>query len=170
MRACACVWARGTVRRTVRSPGSFFPSGSNPYDFRYIDRRYIRPTGKRVKPSDRTTRSGRATQPLGCPHSYQPFERCANGLNLIPIDRASEQRADVCQQHLIVWRRHSSAVEQLFRKSLALCAVLQAWRADTNRHTYQLFVFGGARLGSTLRAAGVQTDPDYSKSSHKTVC
>jgi hypothetical protein len=31
-------------------------------------------------------------------------------------------------------------VEQLFRKSLALCAVLQAWQVDTNGHTYQLFV------------------------------
>jgi len=28
---------------------------------------------------------------------------------------------------------------------------------------------GDARLGSTLRAASVQTDPDYPKSSHKSV-
>jgi hypothetical protein len=60
-------------------------------------------------------------------------------------------------------RRHSSAVEQVFRKSLALCAVLQAWRADTNGHTYQLFVSRGARPGSTLRPTSVRADPDYPK-------
>jgi hypothetical protein len=48
-------------------------------------------------------------------------------------------------------RRHSSAVEQLFRKSLAVCAVLQAWEPDTNGHTYQLFVSRGIRPGSPLR-------------------
>ena len=39
--------------------------------------------------------------------------------------------------------RHSSAVEQLFRKSPPVCAVLQAWKPDTNGHTYQLFVSRG---------------------------
>jgi hypothetical protein len=52
-------------------------------------------------------------------------------------------------------RRHSSAVEQLFRKSLALCAVLQARVADTNGHTYQLFVSRGcpSRIAATARFA-----------------
>ena len=35
--------------------------------------------------------------------------------------------------------RHSSVVEQLFRKSPALCAVLSRVGPDTNGHTYQLF-------------------------------
>jgi len=56
-------------------------------------------------------------------------------------------------------RRHSSAVEQLFRKSLALCAVLQAWRADTNGHTYQLFDSRGARPGSPLRPDSASSRP-----------
>jgi hypothetical protein len=69
-----------------------------------------------------------------------------------------------------VRRRHSSAVEQLFRKSLALCAVLPRVEARYKRAHLSAIRFEGlARLGSTLRAASVQTDPDYPKSSHKTV-
>ena len=41
--------------------------------------------------------------------------------------------------------------------------MLQAWGVDTNGHTYQLFVWRGARLRSTLRAESIQTDPEYPK-------
>jgi hypothetical protein len=79
-------------------------------------------------------------------YSYQLFERCANDLSVIDADRASPRTAAVLKQtYMIVRRRHSSVVEQLFRKSLAVCAVLQAWRADTNGHTYQLFRFRGCQ-------------------------
>src|SRR5438093_9256228 len=72
--------------------------------------------------------------------------------------------ADVFRQSAILdRRRHSSAVEQLFRKSLAVCAVLQAWRADTNGHTYQLFDSGPPCLRSTLGADLVETDPDHAR-------
>src|ERR1019366_4182538 len=60
-----------------------------------------------------------------CPNSYQLFKRCASHLSSIPIDRARERRAAACEYRLfLIRRRHSSAVEQLFRKSRALCAVL----------------------------------------------
>jgi hypothetical protein len=63
------------------------------------------------------------------------------------------RRAAVQSHHLYSPSgRHSSAVEQLFRKSLAVCAVLQAWRADTNGHTYQLFASRGSP--SRIDAAG----------------
>ena len=38
-------------------------------------------------------------------------------------------------------------------------ARIQAWRADTNGHTYQLSDFGLARPGLTPRVAGVQPNP-----------
>jgi hypothetical protein len=66
-----------------------------------------------------------------------------------------------------VRRRHSSAVEQLFRKSLTVCAVLQAWQPDTNGHTYQLFDSRGFRLGSPLGPVFLRADPKHPKSSHK---
>src|SRR5947208_13690028 len=75
--------------------------------------------------------------------SYELFERCASILNGAPITFSQLRTADVFRESAILdRRRHSSAVEQLFRKSLALFAVLQAWKADTNRHTYQLFAHG----------------------------
>jgi hypothetical protein len=36
--------------------------------------------------------------------------------------------------------------------SLAVCAVLQAWKADTNGHTYQLFVLRGMPPGIAATA------------------
>jgi hypothetical protein len=65
--------------------------------------------------------------------------------------------------------RHSSAVEQLFRKSLALCAVLQAWGPDTNGHSYQLFVSRGCPSRIVATARFPQGRPKHSKSSHKSV-
>jgi hypothetical protein len=54
-------------------------------------------------------------------YSYQLFERCAGRPSLTPIDRARERRAIVREQHLYFdRRRHSSAVEQLFRKQQVL--------------------------------------------------
>jgi hypothetical protein len=59
--------------------------------------------------------------------------------------RVLSRIADVQTHRLfLASRRHSSAVEQLFRKSPPVCAVLQAWRVDTNGHTYQLFVSRGS--------------------------
>src|SRR5712691_5359813 len=95
-----------------------------------------------------------ATSPRrhGRSNSYQLFERCATAVSTILRTFGLVRIAVVLGQHLYSPSgRHSSAVEQLFRKSPALCAVLQAWRADTNGHTYQLFVSRDARLGSSLR-------------------
>jgi len=103
-------------------------------------------------------------------HSHQPVERCAkqwSGPQLCSV--SVEQLISELVTYTLAPGRHSSAVEQLFRKPMALCAVLPEWRAYTNGHTYQLFVSRDARLGSTLRAAGVETDPGHLESSHESV-
>ena len=89
---------------------------------------------RRIQPSETENPSPRDT--FGCCagrigdlSSFLACVRTAAALRASPI--------------LALRRRHSSAVEQLFRKSPALCAVLQAWEPDTNGHTYQLFISRG---------------------------
>ena len=54
-------------------------------------------------------------------YSYQLFARCAIDLSVIDADRASPRTSAVLKQHLYSpSRRHSSAVEQLFRKQQVL--------------------------------------------------
>src|SRR5207249_9540949 len=53
--------------------------------------------------------------------SYQLFERCASILNGAPITFSQLRTADVFRESAILdRRRHSSAVEQLFRKQQVL--------------------------------------------------
>jgi hypothetical protein len=66
-------------------------------------------------------------------------------------------------------RRHSSAVEQLFRKSPPVCAVLPCLESRYKRAHLSAIRSRGARPGSALRAASAKSDPGHPKSSHDCV-
>jgi hypothetical protein len=55
------------------------------------------------------------------------------------------------------------------RKSLAVCAVLQAWWADTNGHTDQLFVSRGCPSRNDAAGLASKPKPDYPESSRSGV-
>src|SRR5664280_338890 len=90
--------------------------------------RLMRNQGLALEPSDPEGGGRSRTNVLvsvwistSCPNSHQLFKRCASHLNSIPIDRARERRAAACEHRLfLIRRRHSSAVEQLFRKQQVL--------------------------------------------------
>jgi hypothetical protein len=63
-----------------------------------------------------------------------------------------------------VRRRHSSVVEQLFPKSPAPCAVLPCLAGLYKpAHLSAIRFLGFVRIGSTLTAPSVQSDPRYPK-------
>jgi hypothetical protein len=86
---------------------------------------------------------------------------CCNGARRHSRSGTREWPAEqLSEPHLLISTacRHSSAVEQLFRKSPALCAVLPRVETRRKRAHFQLFVLRGSRRGSTLRAARVEAD------------
>jgi hypothetical protein len=99
------------------------------------------------------------------PYSCHLLRRCARVLSTISRLTARGLIADVYAASAILdRRRHSSAVEQLFRKSPPVCAVLQAWRPDTNGHSYQLFVSRGCSPRNDAAGRMRPNDSDYRKS------
>jgi hypothetical protein len=77
--------------------------------------------------------------PVICCHGAEPTRDAR--LHEWLIDRVEQLSELICYPRRP--GRDSSVVEQLFRKSPALCAVLPEWRPDTNGHTHQLLVSRG---------------------------
>ena len=94
------------------------------------------------------------------------FERCAKDPSVDPADQPRARRdAAYATSAILDRRRHSSAVEQLFRKSPHVCAVLLCLAGRYKRAHLSAIRFRGSRPGSTPRPGNVETDRDYLESS-----
>src|SRR5664280_60983 len=105
--------------------------------------RLMRNQGLALEPSDPEGGGRSRTNVLvsvwistSCPNSHQLFKRCASHLSSIPIDRARERRAAACEHRLfLIRRRHSSAVEQLFRNELPCSGARNIVRRNSSPRT-----------------------------------
>jgi hypothetical protein len=113
----------------------------------------------RVRSSQNRRRSGRTTVLVSlristsCPDRYQLFKRCARRTSAIrPHSDAHDIALKTRASAILERRRYCSAVEQLFRKSPALCAVANPSGGPKQTGTVISYSFSrDDRLGSSLQ-------------------